>query len=137
MTEKKEKWLPWRQFLNFPVFEEDFWRQGFLPQSGLTVSEDKDRVYVEAHLPGLKPEHIEMTYENGVLWIRGEKEEEEKDKKKKYYRKASSSFSYRVQIPGVIDEKKEPEASYKDGVMKIAFAKVQKTTSKKINIKTK
>jgi HSP20 family protein len=135
MSEKKDRWLAMRPFLNFPMFEEDFYTLPFAHQSGLSVSEDKDHVYVEADLPGLKAEDIEVTFEKGVLWIRGEKNVEEK--KKKIYRQASRSFSYRVHVPGAIDEKREPEATYKDGVMKVCFSKSSDTHAKKINFKTK
>jgi HSP20 family protein len=137
MSEKKEKMLPFRPFLSFPFGDEDFWGLDFSSQSGLSVSEDKNHVFVEAHLPGLQTDDIELSFERGMLWIKGEKKEEEEDKKKKYYRKASSSFSYRVQVPGQIDEKKVPEATYKDGVLKITFSKAPQSQAKKITIKTK
>lgn len=138
MSEKNEKLPSLHRFFNFPLnfpwYEEDLWGLEGEHPSGLAISEDQDHVYVEAHLPGLKPENIEITFEKGILWIKGEKREEEEDKKKKYYRKASSSFSYRVQVPGLIDEKKDPEATYKDGVMKVSFSKTRESLSKKIKI---
>ncbi|MDR3623579.1 MAG: Hsp20/alpha crystallin family protein [Chlamydiales bacterium] len=121
----------------FALVDSDFWTGDFAKSSGLSVSEDKSHVYVEAALPGLKSDNIEVSFEKGVLWVKGEKKEEEKDKEKKFYRKASSSFSYRVAIPGQIDEKKEPEAVYKDGVMRVTFAKAQVSQPKKIQIKSK
>ena len=101
--------------------------------SGLTVSEDNNNVYVEAALPGIDVEDVEITFDKGILWIKAEKKEE--DKNKKYYRKASSSFSYRVAVPGNLDERREPEASYENGIMKITFPKAEKSIPKKINIK--
>lgn len=125
----------WNTATRIPsMFEEDDWAS-FLPSSGLTVSEDESHVFVEAALPGLDPKNIEVTFDKGVLWVRGSEEQKEEDKNKKFYRKASSSFSYRVQVPGTIDEKAEPEATYKNGVMKISFSKVPETQPKKINIK--
>jgi len=137
MSEKKEKSLAFRPFFSFPFFDEDFWGMDMTPQTGLSISEDKDHVYVEAHLPGLDAKDIELSFEKGMLWIRGEKKEETEDKNKKYYRKASSSFSYRVHVPGQIDEKKEPDASYKDGVIKVSFSKTPGSEAKKIAIKVK
>ena len=137
MSEKKDRFLVPSHFLHFPFIEEDFWGLAAAHEKGLSISEDNNHVYVEAHLPGLKPENIDVTFEKGVLWIRGERHEEEEDKKKKFYKKASSSFSYRVHVPGLIDEKKDPEAVYKDGVMKVSFIKSKENQTKKINIKTK
>jgi HSP20 family protein len=103
--------------------------------NGLSISEDEKSVYVEAALPGVKQENIDITFDKGYLWIKGEAKEEETEKK--YYRKASSAFSYRVAVPGELDQNVEPEAIYKDGIMKISFAKVPKSPPKKITIKSK
>lgn len=129
-----------RSFFNLPnrlpsIFEEEDWAS-FLPSSGLTVSESDKHVTVEAAMPGLEASNIEVTFDKGVLWVRGSADESQEDKDKKFYRKASSSFSYRVQVPGNIDEHAEPEATYRNGIMKITFAKVPETQPKKINIKT-
>ena len=105
------------------------------PQTGLTVSEDKKNIYVEAALPGMKPSQIEVTLEKGILWIRGEKDEKQEDKDKRYYRRASSSFSYKIALPSHVDEKQEPKAVYKDGIMKITFNKSQQSQGKKIVVK--
>ena len=137
MTERKEKSLRFRPFFSFPFLEDDFWGLDVSSRSGLSISEDKDHVYVEAHLPGLKSEDIELSFEKGELCIRGDRKEEKEDKNKKYYRKASHSFSYRVFVPGEINEKKEPEAIYKDGVLKVIFSKSAISRSKKIPIKVK
>jgi len=123
--------------LHFPSLweedEEEKWLSLPSTPSGLTVSEDDKNVYVEAAVPGIEPDKIEVTFNKGVLWIKAEGEEEEKDKK--YYRKASRSFSYRVAVPGNIDEKKEPEAVCKNGVMKVTFTKVPEAKPKKIAVK--
>ena len=67
--------------LKFPsLFEEDEW---FTPAaiSGLSVYEDDKTVYVEASVPGVDPKDVEVTYDKGVLWVKGESKEEEKEKK--------------------------------------------------------
>ena len=132
-----------KRFLSFPSFPlPDFWDEDeewlTIPstQGGLSVYEDKDKVYIEAAVPGINPKDVDITFQDGYLWIRGETKEEEENKKKKYYRKASQSFSYRVAVPGEIDETKEPEATYKHGVMTVAFPKSPKAQPKKIQVKT-
>ncbi len=113
--------------------EDEEW-SSFLPSSGLTVSEDESHVYVEAAVPGLDPEKVDVTFDKGVLWIRGSKEQEEKEEKK-FYRRASSSFSYRVAVPGEIDESQEPSAVCKNGVMIVAFNKKPQVEPKKITVR--
>ncbi|GIW61476.1 MAG: heat-shock protein Hsp20 [Patescibacteria group bacterium] len=100
---------------------------------GLSISEDDKNVYVEAAVPGVDPKEIEVTYENGVLTIRGEKKEEEKGKT--FRRRATRSFFYRIS-PGDVDPNKEPEAVCKNGVMTVTFAKVPEAKPKKIAVKT-
>jgi len=117
--------------------DEDDWVTTSVTPNGLSISEDEKNVYVEAAVPGIDPKDIEITYQDGYLWIRGESKEEEKDKSRKYYRQSSKSFSYRVAVPGEISEDVDPEASSKHGVMKVTFVKSPKKQPKKIQIKAK
>ncbi len=125
-------------FFNFPRVpslwdeDEDFWSMSSTP-SGLTVSEDEKNVYIEAQVPGIDPDKVEVTYDKGVLWVRGQEEQEEKQKK--FYRKAASSFSYRVAVPGDVDENQEPTATHKNGVMRITFHKRPEIQPKKITVR--
>lgn len=101
--------------------------------SGISISEDEQHVYVEVALPGIKPEEIEITFDKGILWVKGEAKEEEN--KRKYYRKATRSFSYRVAVPGDLDGSFEPEATSTNGVMSVKFKKSPKAQPKKITVK--
>lgn len=103
--------------------------------SGLTVSEDDENVYVEAAVPGADPKDVEVTFDKGMLWIRGESKEEEKDKERKYYRRSARLFSYRVSVPGNVDMNADPIATCKNGVMKVTFAKTKEAQPKKIAVK--
>lgn len=102
---------------------------------GLSIYEDKKTLTVEAHLPGLKADDIDVTIDKGILWIRGDKKEEEEDKEKKFYRRATSSFSYRIALPSQIDEKGEPKTVFKDGILKLIFAKAPQAQTRKITVK--
>lgn len=115
--------------------EDDWALHEFTNPSGLSVSEDDEHVYVDAALPDIKPDEIEMIFDKGVLWIKAEKKEESEDKKKKFYRKAMSTFSYRIAVPGDVDESKDPDARCKNGMLKVTFYKNKKGTSKKIPIR--
>lgn len=132
-----------KKMLSFPSFslpslwdEDEDWFMTPSTQSGLSVYEDDSKVYIETAIPGINPKDVEVTFQDGYLWVRAETKEEEKDKNKKYYRQASQSFSYRVAVPGEVDSNKEPEATYKHGVMTITFNKIPKSQPKKIQIKT-
>lgn len=117
------------------MLDEEDWRL-FLPSSGLTVSEDKKNIHVEAAMPGISPKDIEVTFDKGILWIRGEVKEEEEDKKRKYYHKSSHTFLYRVTVPETRDEAIEPEVKSSNGILKVSFAKLPETQPKKLKVTT-
>lgn len=129
-----------RSFWTFPsnlstLFDNDEdWLSMPSSPSGLSVSEDDKQVYIEAAVPGADPEQVEISLKKGVVWIsaRGE----EKKEGRKYYREASSNYEYRVAVPGEIDDKKEPEAVIKKGVLYLTLNKAAKEQPKKISVKS-
>ena len=137
-----------RGFWSFPSVDlPDMWEDDMdlfsrLTQSqnlnnNLSLSEDDKDFYIEAATPGVNPEDIDITLQNGMLWIRGESAHEEGKPNKKYYRKASNSFSYRVALPKSIDPNAEIDASCDNGMVKIAIPKSQQAQQKKISVKSK
>lgn len=137
--QKKFPWLEGKDSLNqfLTDIEHEF---GALTNqnTGVSISSDESHVYVEAQIPGLTAKDVDVTIDSeGVLWIKGEKVEEEKSKERHYYRRAQSSYSYCVPLWDEVDTSAEPEASYKNGIMTIAFArkKEKQTESKKIKVK--
>lgn len=128
-----------QKFLTLPsafLNDDENWLTTHNTASNVAVSEDEKNVYVEAGLPGIDPKDVDITFEKGYLWIKGEAKETEEDKKRKYYRHATRSFSYRIAIPGDIDLNAEPTATNDHGVTKVTFAKAAKAQPKKIQIKT-
>jgi HSP20 family protein len=113
--------------------EDEDWGVTTQTQNNLSISEDDTNVYVEAALPGVDPKHVEVTFDRGIVWIKGETNTEEKGKK--FYRKAASQFSYRVAVPGDIDMNKEPVATSKNGVMTVSFVKAPSSQPKKIMVR--
>ncbi len=112
------------------------WLQQSTVPSGLSITEDDEYVYVDAALPGVKTNDIEISFHNGVLRVTGEVQEEEK-KKRKSYHKMTSSFSYQVAVPGEVDLNADPEAMCSDGVLTVIFPKVKAAAPKKIVISSK
>ncbi len=102
-------------------------------ETGVSVSEDDKHVYVEAHLPGLTANEIDISVHQNTLWIKGEKQGEETNEEKKFYRRARNSFYYQVELPSQVEDHTE-QASYKDGVLKITFNKTQQSQVRKISI---
>lgn len=104
--------------------------------NNVTISEDDKNVYVDAAVPGVNPQDIDVTFDHGVLWIRGESQSKEEGKKKKYYSKASTAFSYKIAVPGDVDQKATPQATCDNGVVEVTFPKSAEAAPKKISVKS-
>lgn len=117
---------------NFPFHFDDESVSIASHSSGLSVYEEGDSIVVEAALPGVEPDDIEISQTHGFLLIEGEKKEEKT--RRKYFRQAIHSFSYRVPLPAKVDMSIEPDVTFKNGVMKIVFKK-GKNKEKSIPIK--
>lgn len=122
-------------FSQLSLFDEENGEYPALQGSNISLSEDDKNVFVEANLPGLKEEDIEISLDKGLLWIKGESKKSEENKEKKYYYRATRSFSYHLALPSNINESSEPVANFKDGVIYITFKKAVEEKPKKIKIK--
>lgn len=121
------------------LFEDVEQELGGLP-AGLSISSDDKNIFVEAAVPGLTAQDVEVSVDNNnTLWIKGEKKEEARDKAKKFYHRSQTSFSYCIPLWEEIDMAVEPKAVCKDGIMKIVFAKKKEkqAEAKKIQVKDK
>jgi HSP20 family molecular chaperone IbpA len=98
--------------------------QHFQESTGLTISEDESCVFVEASVPGILLNQIEISFADGMLWIKAvKKEEEAEDKKIKFYRRAANCYTYHVAIPVDIDESNAPESVCKNGILHVTLVK--------------
>ncbi len=123
-------------FFRFPqLFEEDFKEKFYQEMTDISIYEDDQFICVEVPLAGFKKENIDISFENGLLWIKAEKTQEDNDKERKYYCKSISSYSRRITIPGHYDESKDPQASFENGILLIQFPKGNKHQTKKISLK--
>lgn len=135
----RDRELTRRSFFRFPKSWGDMedklsqW-MGREDETGVGISEDNDNVYVEAQLPGLDPEHLDISLHQNTLRIRGEKIEEEQNKERKYYSRAKNSFFYQVELPSQVEEGNE-EAHYENGILKLKFKKTQQSQTRRIPIK--
>jgi len=130
-------------FFRFPhVFEEEDWEwpdfTSFLPKKGLNVYETDKDIVVEAAMPGIPAEKVEVSVEDGVLKVHGAQEEkkEEKEKRKYYMESVATSASYAVKLPAEVDEKKI-QAEAENGLLKIVLPKAKPAPAKKIKVAVK
>jgi HSP20 family protein len=106
---------------------------GFLP---IDLYETEDAVIVEAPVPGVKPENVDITVSGGTLTIKGETRFEEKVEKENYLRQERryGSFCRAVALPEGLDSDKA-EAGFEDGVLKVTFPKSEEVKPKSIKVK--
>lgn len=100
----------------------------------LDVFEDDKQVVVKANVAGVDPKKIKVTFHKGVLTISGEEEVEEKERK--YYQKSYKNYFYKTVVPGEIDSSKDPDATFKNGMIEVAFDKIPEEQPKNINVKS-
>jgi HSP20 family protein len=108
------------------------------------VAETDKEIEITAELPGLERKDVDISLEDDVLTIRGEKKTESvQDNKKdkgsdnKNYHLSERSYGmfYRVlQLPPGIDPS-TVKATMSNGVLKIAIPKPARTQAKKIEVK--
>ena len=89
------------------------------------IHETDNEYIVEAELPGISKDNIQVTYEDGVLTISGQQQTDtvDEDKKGKLIRSERSLTSVRRQY--LLENVKEDEikASYSDGILKVTLPK--------------
>jgi len=102
------------------------------------LSETDDAYLVRAELPGMKKEDVKITFNNGLLTIRGEKKNETEEKNRTYHRieRSYGSFERSFNLPGAV-KSGNVEAKYDDGVLTITLPKTEETKEKVIDVKIK
>lgn len=96
---------------------------------------EKDGIYhIEADIPGLSKEDINVSYDNGYLKISASKEDEHEEEGKNYIKKERSYGKVERQFYVGNIKETEINAEFKDGILKISVPKEEKTT-KMIEIK--
>jgi HSP20 family protein len=99
------------------------------------VKEDDRRMCVEAELPGLDKNDIEVLLTDNVLTIRGEKRVEQDDSKRHYSERYFGQFERRIPLSAEVEADKV-EASFKNGVLKVEIPKSKQAQerARRINI---
>ena len=100
------------------------------------IREDDKELTIVAELPGMKPEEVEITSDNGILTVRGEKSETRKEGDERRYHlveRSYGSFARSFQLPQGVDESKI-EAGFDNGLLTIRIPKAALPQPKRIAI---
>ena len=104
----------------------------------VNISESEDGYVLTAELPGVKKEDIDIDVKDRTLTLKGEKMNESKKEKENYIRVESSygKFERSFSVSDDIDISKV-DASFKDGVLRIALKKKEEAKPKQIKVEVK
>ncbi len=100
------------------------------------IKEDSGQFTITADIPGVEPDGIEVTMENGVLTIKGERKLETRDEGDNGYRRVErvyGSFYRRFTLPDTADAE-AISASGKHGVLEVVIPKRAALQPKRIAV---
>jgi HSP20 family protein len=139
------RWDPFQDMLTLreamnQLLEESFVRpangrggQSYVP--ALDLSETEDAYLVEAAVPGLKPEDLDITFENNVLTIKGETRQESEDKQRSFHRieRRYGSFQRTIALPTTV-KTDAIQASLENGILRLEIPKAEEVKPRKISV---
>lgn len=100
------------------------------------ISETDTEYLLKAELPAVKKEDVHVTFEDGMLSIRGERRQEKEQKGERFHRMESfrGTFSRSFSLPDAIDAA-GIRAESKDGVLTVHVPKVKVEAKKATEIR--
>ena len=108
---------------------------GYAGEPLLDVVEEDEQVSIRASLPGINPEDVSVTVENGVLSIEGSSGNEEDSNEGRYLvrERRNGAFRRAVRLPDSVDADKAA-ANYAHGVLTITLPKQESKKARKVEI---
>jgi HSP20 family protein len=102
----------------------------------MDIRETDEAYIVEADVPGLRRDDIQLEVADNVLTIKGERKDEKQEKEKNYHRveRHFGSFVRSVAIPGGIDSSKV-SARFDSGVLTVTLPKPEQSRPRRIEVK--
>ena len=101
----------------------------------LDIAERTDAYLVTVELPGVKLDDLEITLEDGLLTIQGERHFANDSSEEQFHRVERSSGAFRrsITLPAHV-EADAVEASMEDGVLRILVPKAEEAKAKRIQV---
>jgi HSP20 family protein len=151
MTTSLTRWSPASELFRGRFnrfFDESFLRDFFAPlESGETLSqrawvpavdirETAESLVLTAELPGLSRDDVDITLENSVLTLRGERKFERDENQGNYHRieRSYGTFSRSFTLPANV-QGEAVKASFENGVLTVEIPKREESRPRKIAIK--
>lgn len=115
--------------------------QSFLPGIGageyprMNLSEDDNNYYLEALVPGIEPNDLDLNLMRGTLTLSGERKERDGSGCTWHrHERGAGKFMRTIELPDSIDNSKV-DAQYRNGVLRITLPKPQSEKPKKISVR--
>jgi HSP20 family protein len=120
------------------LFDRVFGSDGGVPAqewcgASLSMWEDDDQVGIEVELPGVADKDLEITLDDGKLFIRGERKPEE-GRRYLYNGRWYSRFERVITLPSAV-KTEGAEAALRDGVLHVRLPKSPEAKPKKIAVR--
>ena len=102
----------------------------------LDISERKDAYLVTVELPGVEADDLEITLEDGLLTIQGERHFAHDSSEQQFHRveRRYGAFRRSITLPAQV-QAEQIEASFDNGVLQIVVPKMEEATPKRIQIR--
>jgi HSP20 family protein len=99
------------------------------------IYENKDQIVLEAELPGMKQEDFDLSIENNVITLRGERRFEKTDESDNYHRveRSYGAFTRSFTLPQTVSAE-EARAEYSNGVLRVTLPKREEAKSRRIEV---
>jgi HSP20 family protein len=114
-----------KNFLSYDdFFNDDFFTEDSL-MPAMNVKEHKKDFEIEFAAPGFKKDDFEITIDDDMLNVCGEKSHENEEKEEDYTRREFSynSFKRSLKLPPTIKPDTKVKATYKNGILKLNLLK--------------
>jgi HSP20 family protein len=112
------------------------WGEGREMGLAMDVIDRRDEILVRVDVPGVSEKDVEVTVDNGVLTVRGQRKEEHEDRDEDYYaaERWAGAFSRAVTLPAAVDADRI-KATLKHGVLEIRLPKAKEAVGRRIEVK--
>jgi len=134
------KYNPFRSLLSFEDEMKNFFNVGNYESDtvwypNVDIIDNEDSYELKAELPGLKKKDINISVEDGVLKLSGDKRSEDEKKEKNYHLRESfyGKFERSFRLPQDV-EFDNIKAEFKNGVLDILIPKSEKVKPKQIQL---
>ncbi len=121
---KIKKLLPWNWRENDIPVRREYMFESVATFPRIDVRESDNETVIEAELPGMKKEDVDVSISNGTLTVKAERREEKEKNRRGFYSLARSwsVFEKTIPLPDGIDID-HVEASFKRGVLRVILPK--------------